>query len=132
MMKRGAAALLMVAVALSACGPGEPVDLMTADEVYANEPNQPGCYTSGTEGELVVDERAGTAILEDPPYSTSGRRVIVIWPPGYTARRSGSEVEVFNRDGKTKAKTGTHVNLMGGYPPHPEEAFLACGLELIE
>lgn len=124
--------LLLAVTVFAACGPGEPVDLMTADEVYANEPNPPGCYTSGTSGELVVDETAGTAIIEDPPYSTSGRRVIVIWPAGYTARRSGSNVEVFNRGGKSKAKTGEHIDLDGGYPPYPADAFLACGLELIE
>lgn len=117
--------LVGIALLLLAYGLRVPVDLLTADEVYADDPERIVCYTSGTSGELVVDESAGTAVIEQRT-NVEPRRVIVIWPAGYTARRSWANVEVLNPQGAVRATTGTSVRLVGGYPSYPDNAFLAC------
>ena len=79
-----------------------------------------GCYTSGTSGELVADPVSGVAIIE-----RGGRRVAVTWPPGWTARRSVLDVEIVTAAGDVHMRTGTHVELMGGY--WQDGSFLTCG-----
>jgi hypothetical protein len=80
------------------------------------------CYTSGTVGDLVTDSAAGVAIVEK-----SGTRLIVMWPSGYMGRRSGSEIEVLNRQGQAIARTGTHVYIDGGYS---QGGWVTCGAEV--
>ena len=58
-----------------------------------------------------------------------GGRDVVTWPNGWTARSAGSEVEILNRKGQVAYRTGTHVNLMGGYS-NVDELFVVCGMEL--
>ena len=48
-----------------------------------------GCYTSGASGQLVVDNAAGTAVVE----RDSGHRYAVTWPLGYTGRSSWGGVD---------------------------------------
>ena len=80
-----------------------------------------GCYTSGTSGDLVTDPVSGVAIIEP-----GGRRIAVTWPPGWTGRRSGFEVEIVTPAGDVHMRTGTHVQLMGGYW-YVNDSFLTCG-----
>jgi hypothetical protein len=54
--------------------------------------------------------------------------VQVTWPRGFTARRSGSEVEVLDRFGEVVARTGAEIHLVGGYE---NGGFLVCNLEPI-
>jgi hypothetical protein len=66
-----------------------------------------GCPADGgTSGLLVADETNGTAIgpLRKP----------VLWPPGFTARRVGSEVQVLEGLGRVVATTGQTYVLDGG------------------
>lgn len=113
---------LAVALAVSACG-NSPVFIRTLD------PNdiQESCYTSGVAGTLVADSTAGTAIVD----GITGQRVIVTWPRSWTGRSAGREVEIVNRRGQTVYRTGTHVNLSGGFS-YVDGSFIVCGLELIE
>jgi hypothetical protein len=88
----------------------------------SSDPSGPvGCYTSGTSGDLVTDAVSGVAIIEK-----GGRRVAVTWPPGWTGRTSGSEVEILDSRGGVHMRTGTHVYLMGGYW-YVNGSFLTCG-----
>jgi hypothetical protein len=80
-----------------------------------------GCYTNFAVGQLVEDAASGTAIVE------MGRRTPVMWPAGYTGRRSVWEVEVADTWGRVVARTGTRVQIEGGYTGG---AFLACGYVL--
>ncbi len=80
----------------------------------------------GVAGDLVTDPSAGTAIIWD----MSGRREVVTWPNRWTARSSGSEVEVLNERGQVAYRTGTRVSLMGGFSP-VDDSFVVCSLELI-
>ena len=80
-----------------------------------------GCYTNFALGQLVEDPASGTAIVE------MGRRTPVMWPAGYTGRRSVWEVEVADTWGRVVARTGTRVQIEGGYIGG---AFLACGYVL--
>ena len=101
---------------------GVPTPLKTGT-LHAGEPaGMFACYTSGTSGELVSELGSGTAIVE----SQGGRRVVVTWPPGWTARSSIFGVEVLDTQGKVNARTGTHVSLMGGYW-YVDDSFLTCG-----
>ncbi len=111
---------LALAFTVSACG-GSPVTIKTLDPG-----SQESCYAMGVAGNLVTDPTAGTAIIND----MSGHRQFVTWPDGWTARSSGSEVEVLNRKGQVAYRTGTRVNLMGGFS-HVDGSFVVCGLELI-
>jgi hypothetical protein len=111
---------LLGVVAVIVATYGVPVTIKTPDPNYSE-----GCYTSGTTGDLVTDSTAGTAIIE-----SSGRRVVVTWPGGWSGRSSWRGVEVINRRGQIAYRTGTHVNLMGGYS-YVDGSFLVCGLEPI-
>jgi hypothetical protein len=115
--------LLLVAGFLAFRLPGGPVALRTTETPGYG--TQYGCYAAGTGGQLVVDAEAGTAVLET---EMSHSRVQVTWPRGYTARRSGGEVEILNRYGEVVARTSTEVHLVGGYENH---SFLVCNLEPI-
>ncbi len=97
-----------------------PVTLKTGALYPDAQPGTVGCYTSGTSGELVTDPSAGTAIIE-----SDGRRVPVTWPIGWTGRRSLGAMDIVDQGGNVVARTGTHVNLMGGY--WLDGSFLTCG-----
>jgi len=47
-------------------------------------PSMIGCYTGGASGQLMVDDAAGTAVVE----TDGGHRYAVTWPLGYTWRSS--------------------------------------------
>lgn len=113
---------LLAALSLSALGfvlvffvlirwPGEPVPLLTGDGTGA------GCYLSFLVDDLVVDPVNGTAVIEE--YTKDGvpgsRALPIMWPTGYTARRSGSEVEVLSANGHGVARTGERYRIQGGY-----------------
>jgi len=93
-----------------------PVPLWTAPD-----DGMVGCYTSGTFGVLTTDSTYGTAIIE------RDARVPVMWPHGYSGRRSVTGVEVVDASGHVVARTGTRVQIGGGYTGDAPRAFLACG-----
>ena len=111
---------LALAFTVSACG-GSSVTIKTLDPT-----SQESCYAMGVAGNLVTDPTAGTAVIDD----MSGHRDVVTWPHDWTARSSGSEVEILDRKGRVAYRTGTRVNLMGGFS-HVDGSFVVCGLELI-
>ncbi len=100
---------------------GTPVALKTGSLYPDAPPGTVGCYTSGVSGQLVADDVAGTAIIE----SQSGHRYAVTWPPGYTGRRSLGEVVVVGERGNVITRTGSWVNMSGGF--WKDGSFLACG-----
>ncbi len=101
-------ALLAVAVIGGCSSLGAPVDIAIRDDPFT-----PNCHTSFTIGTLIADDTAGTAIVED---GSSGNRTLpVLWPDGFTARRLGDVIEVFNQDGKSLARTGETYKFLGGY-----------------
>lgn len=93
--------------------PGEPAPLLTG-EGYGG---QGGCYLNFFVDELVADPVNGTAVIES--YTVDGqpktRVVPIMWPSGYTARHSGSEVEVLAGNGQVVARTGATYRIQGGY-----------------
>lgn len=109
----------MLVFSLAACIPGAAVALKNGDP-----PNPDGtvsCMTSSTNGDLVSDPVAGTALVEE-----NGARYIVVWPYGWTGRSSGSEVEVLDKSGSVVVRTGNKVFLPGGYTGSHPEGFLTC------
>ena len=64
----------------------------------------------------------GTAIID----ARSGRRSLVTWPVGWTARRSPFGVSVCDSRGQVVARTGTYVNPSGGN--WSDGSFLACAV----
>jgi len=111
----GMAALALL-VAVAACGPsagtpGDPVVLLTNDQPGV------GCPANVVTGALVVDVKAGTAIVDN------GIRKPIRWPPGYSGRHSGGEVEILDASGTVVGRTGTVVRLGGG---EIEGVWLAC------
>jgi hypothetical protein len=119
-------ALTFVAVLILA-GPGMAVTLLTKDP---NLHPQDGCFLSFVVGDLITDPTYGTAIIE----VTKGipkdyvHTYPVMWPPGYTGRQAGSEVEVLNRSGRAVARTGSHIKILGGYYSDNPRVWLACNL----
>ena len=113
---------LAMALCLLGCGsvvpPWDRVELLTDN----GNPPAPGCYTAAAGGPLIVDRTYGTAI--DVGSTTP---VPVMWPLGFTGRRSGSEVEVLDPDGKVVATTGRTYNLRGGFALDDPRVFWACG-----
>ena len=115
-MTKQLAAALALALCLVGCGSlvpkGEAVQLITGP------PNHNGCFAADVAGLLVVDPTYGTAIVGNNLPSMvqlSDVPVTVAWRPGFTARRSGSEVEVLDPQGNVVATTGRSYRFMGGY-----------------
>lgn len=103
-IRRALGALALV-LAVAGCGPGEPVELAVSESGQ-------GCFLASTTGRLIADPDAGTAIIQEDMGQAT---VPVAWPAGYTGRRSGSEVEVLDGDGRVVARTGERLMLLGGY-----------------
>jgi len=111
-----AAILVALALCLVGCGwlppHGDPVQLITGP------PHHTGCFAADVSGLLVVDPTYGTAIVANNHPSMvwlSDVPVTVAWRPGFTARRSGSEVEVLDPQGNVVATTGRSYQFLGGF-----------------
>lgn len=105
----GALALAVVGCGLLPSG-GEPVRLLTAPQAT--------CFAADVSGLLVVDPTDGTAIVANGHPSMlalSSVPVTVAWPPGFTARRSGPEVEVIDARGTVVGTTGRSYTFLGGF-----------------
>ena len=103
--------------------PGGPVPLLTGEGHIGG-----GCYLNFLVDDLVVDPVSGTAVIEE--YTIDGQpksRVLpIMWPTGYSARSSGSEVEVLARNGEVVARTGGRYRLQGGYEGN---VWLTCSMK---
>ena len=134
-MKRVAATLAALGLVLVGCA-SAPAPSLPPGAVYlltwSLAPSETrGCYTLPHQGPTSVDPTYGTAFHG----SGAPNGVPIAWPPGYTGRQAGAEVEVLDPTGKVRAVTGqglevyiidqwTHVTLS---EPAPASAFLACG-----
>jgi hypothetical protein len=115
---------LVLAIAATACA-GPAVTLLTGrGSLGPLADGMVGCYTDFALGPLVVDAAYGTAIVEH------GHPTPVMWPPGSTARQSGSEVEVLDKKGSVVARTGNRYQIEGGYGGQNPSSFVACGYVL--
>jgi hypothetical protein len=126
-------ALVLVVGALVGCvsvsgsvgaSAGESVQLLTG-AAFAGS----GCYTDFAVGLLSVDPTYGTAVKDE---TSNGHVVPVMWRPGYTALRVGSEVSVLDPAGTVVATTGHRYKIAGGYVSKgtagsSTSAFWACG-----
>jgi hypothetical protein len=138
--KRIATIVVALALCLVGCGwlppYGDPVQLLTGPP----DGNGGGCFAASASGLLVVDATHGTAIVGNNLPSMVGLGdvpVTVAWRPGFTARRSGSEVEVLDPQGSVVATTGRSYLIPGGYvsaggsslnwPGLTTDVFWACG-----
>jgi hypothetical protein len=112
----------MLAFTLAACAPGAPVTLLTGAPNGDHRPGagEVGCYLMGATGQLLPDASAGTAITWDLDHKTHP----ISWPPGFTGRSSGDQVEVVDEAGSVVARTGTRISLLGGFEA---DTFVACG-----
>lgn len=134
--KQLATIVVALALCLGGCGslPGsEPVQILTAPELE--------CFAADAAGRLVVDPTYGTAIIGDGHTNMlvgGNVPVTVAWPPGFTARRSGSEVEVLDPQGNVVATTGRSYQFNAGYvsaggssglvwPELKKSVLLSCG-----
>ena len=96
--------------------------------VTVRQPDQAGCYMSGTSGILVKDATYLTAFS-----AWGGAPQPVAWPEGYSARLSGSEVEVLGTTGTIVATTGRkgYVLPMGSAQLPPGfNGFAICAVAL--
>ena len=107
---------LVLAIAAAGCAPGPTVALLTSTQ----GPGTLGCYPDTIEGSLVSDPVSGTAII--PNFEATP----IMWPAGYTGRRSGPEIEVLDGAGRVVARTGTRVRLVGDLTERAPRAFQAC------
>jgi hypothetical protein len=138
--KQLATIVVALALCLVGCGllppHGDPVQLL------AGPPGgYSGCFAADVSGLLVVDPTYGTAIVANNHPSMLGLSdvpVTVAWRPGFTARRSGSEVEVLDPQGNVVATTGRSYHFLGGgvaaggssgivWPELTKSVLLACG-----
>ena len=114
---------LVLAIVATSCG-GSVSILTGRGSLGSVADGMVGCYTDFAVGQLVVDATYGTAIVEN------GRPSPVMWPPGSTARQSGSEVEVLDEHGSVLARTGSRYQIEGGYGGENPRSFVACGYVL--
>jgi hypothetical protein len=62
---------------------------------------------------MVPDPQFGTAITD----FASGRSIPVMWRPGFSGRRKGSDVVVFDASGSVVAETSHGYRIQGTYWP---------------
>lgn len=139
MTQRALGVVVALVMSLVGCGllPGdESVRLLTGPPGI----DRGGCFTFGVTGRLIADPTYGTAIIAESMAAVTGTTpppIPVAWRPGFTARRIGSEVAVFDRNGNQVAVTGRSYSLDGGYmsaggssglawPELPVDVFWAC------
>jgi hypothetical protein len=110
---------LALALCLLGCSlvlPWDRVELLTSSEDYGS------CDLMGPIGKLTADPKFGT-VFDGMP---------VMWPPGFTGRRVGSEVEVLNPSGKVVATTGRSYEMFPAGGPGREVlrgvGFHTCGV----
>jgi hypothetical protein len=118
-MKRLGVAML-VAVSLFGCSSkpsdvphpapsGDPVQLVVGAMPFDADECTPGTIVA----RLVADGHDGTSLDVFANYTTSTTSMPVMWPPGFTGRRVGSEVVVVDPDGNAVATTGQSYLLSG-------------------
>jgi hypothetical protein len=109
---------LVLALFLLGCGLlSGPVQLVTIEgPVGALR----GCFANPRSGELIVDRTHGTAFKVD-----EGGIEPVMWPPGYTGRWVGSEVEVSDAAGNVIATTGRRYSIAPMYEVPLRSALVA-------
>jgi hypothetical protein len=126
MTRLGFAAILVLLLAgcSSPAAQGKPVHLLTG--VVPGYTDTGGCFTDFALGKLIVDEQYGTAISDEG--AGSGQPVItpVMWRPGFSGRRAGSEIEVLNPLGIVVATTNQRYQIAGGYWFESPRVFVAC------
>jgi hypothetical protein len=137
------AALILLAAALVGCGSvGASVGasaIASDDSVYLltgvgpngnSASDGSGCFLDWAVGLLSVDPTSGTTVKDEG----TGQVMPIMWKPGYTARRVGSEVSVLDPNGTVVATTGHRYKINGGWvgPGDPAKfptvsGFWACG-----
>jgi hypothetical protein len=97
---------MALALALAGCAAGEPVAIVT-DTGYPGD--DLGCWLAVNDDTylLLADPKFGTVLKK----SDNGGTVPAKWPPNYTARRAGSEVEVMDPHGHVVAITGRRYRI---------------------
>ena len=110
-------ATIVVALGLCLAGCGLLPSQSDRVQLITGPPNHDGCFAANVAGLLVVDPTYGTAIVSNDLPSMiplSDVPMTVAWRPGFTARRSGSEVEVLDPQGNVVAMTGRSYRFSGG------------------
>jgi hypothetical protein len=127
MMLKGVRRICGLALALLVIGCADPVSLLNGVPPTIGDG---GCFTNSAGGPLIVDPKYGTAIVDG---DTGGSATPVMWRPGYSGRRIGSEIEVLDPDGEVVATTGRSYRIAGGYVDQdvpggrsPIRVFWAC------
>ncbi len=115
MAVRGVLLVSLAALLLATCGAsGSSIPLRTA--LWPGGLPEGACYLSYGGGDLI----------EHPAYGVAVENVNGIyeleWPSGFTARRSGGNIEVLDSKGTIVAVTGRKIRIDGaswGRPPGP-------------
>ncbi len=108
-MRRVATALVL-ALSLLGCGSvvptSEPVQLLTGPLPFDADECSSDFYVAS---ELLVDPQYGTSLAS----FLAGETTPVMWPPGFTGSRMGSEVMVWDATGNLVATTGQSYSIRG-------------------
>lgn len=127
MRRIGAAAAL--ALSLLACAPAaersDAVRLLTG--VVPGYTDNGACFTDFALGPLLIDPKYGTAVRDETAGASAPVTTPVMWRPGFTGRRDGSEVAVLDPAGNVVATTGRKYEIAGGYWFEHPRVFVACG-----
>ena len=105
-MRRATAVLVLVASLAGCTLLGEPVEVLTGAMPFDAD-------------ECSTDFYVSSMLLADPEYGTvvagflADQRTPVMWPPGFTGRRVGSEVAVLDATGIVVATTGQSFSIRG-------------------
>ena len=113
-----------MALLLSGCGlfgTGDPVAILVAS---VDSFDGATCFLPIVEDRrlLVADPTSGTALR-----SEDGTTIPATWPPGYTGRRFGSDVTIYDAQGIVVAATGTYYNVDFG-PSDSAMAEVICSV----
>lgn len=80
------------------------------------------CQGVGFRGLLVADPTWGLAFLAEK--SGSPQTFQIVWPPGYSGRRDGGQIVIYDAQGRVAAREGDQV--VSGNPPTSDEVVHPC------
>lgn len=102
------AALLMVSLSVIGCGRNGPT---RRGLIAVRQPNPPNSGSAEAQLQGTLTYADGCTFL----VATGNGPVRLLWPSGFTARNSGSKLEVLDANGTVAARVNSSVTVGGGF-----------------
>lgn len=116
-----AGTLVAFAGTLVACSPS-PIPTPSPElRIVTSNSSEPSGMEALLNGSLTVDDE-GCVLAQ-----TSGSKVTLVWPHGYSVRGDSASYEIIDRNGEVVAKSGEELAIGGGGSDEPDDSWGNAG-----